>query len=200
MPATALLEQLAKAGVDKAASNDMLSEQDKTRLLDYLQKAHGASAPKSKITLTRKQTTEIKSADAMGKARTIQVEVRKKRTFVKRDPAELAAEAAQAVPVPVEPIPTVPVPVVVEVAPLPAPIEVEVAPPAPEPIIEPVVIETAPEPVVEVATVEAKVETKATKKVSKVAAVTPASILDAETLAKRSRIQTALQSRRVSSS
>jgi translation initiation factor IF-2 len=94
MPATALLEQLAKAGVSKQASMDLLTEQDKTRLLDYLRKSHGQTAPKSKITLTRKQTSEIKSADSTGKARTIQVEVRKKRVFVKRDPAELAAEAA----------------------------------------------------------------------------------------------------------
>ena len=119
MPATALLEQLAKAGVDKSATNDMLSEQDKTRLLDYLRKAHGETAPKSKITLTRKQTTEIKSSDAMGKARTIQVEVRKKRTFVKRDPAELAAEAEQAIQV-VAPVP----------APIPAPIPAPVPAPA----------------------------------------------------------------------
>jgi translation initiation factor IF-2 len=92
MPATALLEQLAKAGVSKEATNDALSEQDKARLLDYLRKAHGETAPKAKITLTRKQTTEIKSADSTGKARTIQVEVRKKRVFVKRE-ADLAAEA-----------------------------------------------------------------------------------------------------------
>ncbi|HZV55188.1 MAG TPA: translation initiation factor IF-2 [Rhodocyclaceae bacterium] len=97
MPATALLEQLAKAGVSKQASNDALSEQDKARLLDYLRKAHGETAPKAKITLTRKQTSEIKAADSSGKARTIQVEVRKKRVFVKRD-AELAAEAAAPVP------------------------------------------------------------------------------------------------------
>jgi len=96
MPATALLEQLAKAGVSKQASADLLTEQDKTRLLDYLRKSHGQTAPKAKITLTRKQTSEIKSADSSGKARTIQVEVRKKRVFVKRDPAELAAEAAAA--------------------------------------------------------------------------------------------------------
>ena len=95
MPAPALLEQLAKAGVSKQESDDTLSEQDKTRLLDYLRKSHGDTVPKAKITLTRKQTTEIKAADSTGKARTIQVEVRKKRIFVKRDPSELAAEAAK---------------------------------------------------------------------------------------------------------
>jgi translation initiation factor IF-2 len=63
-------------------------------LLDYLRKSHGDAAPKAKITLTRKQTSEIRASDSTGKARTIQVEVRKKRVFVKRDPSELAAEAA----------------------------------------------------------------------------------------------------------
>src|SRR5471032_145246 len=53
---------------------------------------HGNKEEKKKITLTRKQTTEIKKSDATGKARTIQVEVRKKRTFVKVDkPAEVVA-------------------------------------------------------------------------------------------------------------
>jgi translation initiation factor IF-2 len=117
MPPLALIEQLAKAGVVKQNSSDTLSEQDKTRLLDYLRKAHGETAPKAKITLTRKQTTEIKAADASGKARTIQVEVRKKRTFIKRD-AEAAVEApveAPVVEVPVEPpVVEAPVEVVVE--------------------------------------------------------------------------------------
>ena len=69
----------------KKAESDALSEDDKSRLLESLRKAHGGGGEKKKITLTRKQTTEIKQADASGKARTIQVEVRKKRVFVKRD-------------------------------------------------------------------------------------------------------------------
>ncbi len=86
MPAGALLEQLAAAGVDGKKEGDKLTEQDKTRLLDYLRKQHGAAAePKKRITLTRKQTTEIKAADSTGKARTIQVEVRKKRVLVRRE-------------------------------------------------------------------------------------------------------------------
>ncbi|MBA4341040.1 MAG: translation initiation factor IF-2 [Methylibium sp.] len=85
-PASTLLEQLQAAGVKKASADDALNEADKERLLDYLRTAHGtASADRKKITLTRKSTSEIKQADASGKARTIQVEVRKKRTFVKRD-------------------------------------------------------------------------------------------------------------------
>ena len=94
MPAGALLEQLSAAGVSAKKEGDKLTEVDKTRLLDYLRKQHGAAAePKKRITLTRKQTTEIKSADSTGKARTIQVEVRKKRVLVRRD-EEAAAPAA----------------------------------------------------------------------------------------------------------
>ena len=92
MPTPVLLEQFEKAGVSKSGPTDAVSEQDKSRLLEYLRKAHGDSTAKSKITLTRKQTTEIKSADATGKARTIQVEVRKKRVFVKRDGADSAMD------------------------------------------------------------------------------------------------------------
>ncbi|KND59524.1 Translation initiation factor 2 [Candidatus Burkholderia verschuerenii] len=95
MPAGVLLEQLQAAGVQKASANDDLSETDKARLLDHLRKSHGsADADKRKITLTRRHTSEIKQSDATGKARTIQVEVRKKRVFVKRD--ETGAEQPEA--------------------------------------------------------------------------------------------------------
>ena len=82
-----LLEQLKAAGVHKQLAEDTLSEHDKTKLLEYLRKVHGASEAKSKITLMRKQTSEIKKSDSTGKSRTIQVEVKKKRVFVKRDAA-----------------------------------------------------------------------------------------------------------------
>ncbi len=91
MPAALLLEQLKRAGVEKSGAADLLTEQDKARLLDYLRRAHGDTEPKGKITLTRKQTSEIRATDSTGRARTVQVEVRKKRTFVKRD--EVSAEA-----------------------------------------------------------------------------------------------------------
>jgi translation initiation factor IF-2 len=85
-PTTTLIEQLTSAGVAKAQATDPLTEADKQKLLSYLQAAHGtASAERKKITLVKKSTTEIKQADATGRARTIQVEVRKKRTFIKRD-------------------------------------------------------------------------------------------------------------------
>ncbi|KAF0835934.1 translation initiation factor 2 (bIF-2) [Methylovorus glucosotrophus] len=87
LPAELLLEQLRGAGVNKAAADDTLTEHDKTSLLEFLRKEHGAQAPKNKITLTRRQNTEIKKTDSSGKARTIQVEVRKKRVLVRRDPS-----------------------------------------------------------------------------------------------------------------
>ncbi|MBU0749614.1 MAG: translation initiation factor IF-2 [Gammaproteobacteria bacterium] len=88
-----LLDQLKAAGVGKAAPSDALTESDKQKLLAYLQASHGtASADRKKITLVKKSTSEIKQADATGKARTIQVEVRKKRTFIQRD------EGAESVP------------------------------------------------------------------------------------------------------
>ncbi|HCY64586.1 MAG TPA: translation initiation factor IF-2 [Oxalobacteraceae bacterium] len=102
MPADLLLTQLRAAGVEKSSASDTLSKEDKDKLLGHLRRAHGATADgeKKKITLTRKETTEIKQADATGKSRTIQVEVRKKRTFVQREePAAPAAEAAPAAPV-----------------------------------------------------------------------------------------------------
>jgi translation initiation factor IF-2 len=81
-----LLEQLRSAGVAKSSPTDALSDADKQKLLGYLQASHGtASADRKKITLVKKSTSEIKQADSTGKARTIQVEVRKKRTFIKRD-------------------------------------------------------------------------------------------------------------------
>ena len=99
-PAATLLEQLKSAGVAKNSPEDSLTESDKERLLEHLRSAHGMSSggDRKKITLTRKSTSEIKQADASGKARTIQVEVRKKRTFIKRDdiPGGSSAEDAAA--------------------------------------------------------------------------------------------------------
>jgi translation initiation factor IF-2 len=99
-----LIEQLSAAGVSVKGVDDALTDQDKARLLDYLRGKHGAKEPKSKITLTRKQTTEIKTADGSGKSRTIPVEVRKKRVLVKREAPVLGEETpveAPEVPAPV---------------------------------------------------------------------------------------------------
>ncbi|MDE2613722.1 MAG: translation initiation factor IF-2 [Burkholderiales bacterium] len=95
-PTAALLEQLQSAGVSKQSPDDALTEPDKERLLEFLRTSHGTTpgAERKKITLVKKSTTEIKQADASGRARTIQVEVRKKRVFVKRDEAAPPEEAA----------------------------------------------------------------------------------------------------------
>ncbi len=90
-----LLEQLKSAGVAKTAASDPLTESDKQHLLSYLQASHGTASPeRKKITLVKKLTSEIKQADGTGKARTIQVEVRKKRTFIRRDDGSDATESA----------------------------------------------------------------------------------------------------------
>ena len=98
-----LLDQLKSAGVAKATSSDKLTESDKQKLLAHLKASHGTAGERKQITLVTRSTSEIKQADASGKARTIQVEVRKKRTFVKRDesteaPAQAAAPESVAEP------------------------------------------------------------------------------------------------------
>ncbi len=168
MPAGALLEQLAAAGVDGKKEGDKLTEQDKTRLLDYLRKQHGAAAePKKRITLTRKQTSEIKAADSSGKSRTIQVEVRKKRVLVRREEEVVAA------PVPEPVLEEAPV---LEVAPTPTPEPVEPTAPA---------ATAAPEPV-EAAPAEVVKKTKKTKApAAPPVTAGPASHLSAEEIASR---------------
>jgi translation initiation factor IF-2 len=103
LPTALLLEQLKSAGVNKSNANDLMSETDKAALLEHLRKEHGTLAPKNKITLTRKSSTEIKKTDNTGKARTIQVEVRKKRVIEQRDeliaPIELTPEVPVSEPV-----------------------------------------------------------------------------------------------------
>ncbi len=161
LQAELLIEQLKAAGVNKVSPTDNLTEQDKTALLDYLRKGHGTEAPKNKITLMRKQVTEIKKSDSSGKARTIQVEVRKKRVLVKRD---LVNEAPVEEPTPLqEPIqePVVETPVVVE--------EVKIE------IPEPVVVE------------EVKTEAPAPAAVEPQPAKSRAEVLGAEQLALREK-------------
>ena len=82
----ALLKQLTAAGVAASSADAPLSASDKGKLLDYLRKQHGAADESAgkRITLTRKSTTELRTADASGKSRTVQVEVRKKRVLVTR--------------------------------------------------------------------------------------------------------------------
>ncbi len=79
LPIELLLEQLQAAGVAKKLEGDTVSEQEKSQMLEHLRSAHGSS--KNKITLVRSEKTAIKKTDSTGKSRTIQVEVRKKRTL-----------------------------------------------------------------------------------------------------------------------
>ncbi|MDR0672063.1 MAG: translation initiation factor IF-2 [Zoogloeaceae bacterium] len=130
MPLEALQEQLAKAGVRNRDAGNEISDRDKTRLLDFLRRVHG-EGNKTKITLTRKETSQIKSTDAHGRAHTVQVEVRRKRVLVKRDPE--AAEKPRAVAPPVEEIPPPATSGVEEVS---APQPEAIAPPAPSPAQE----------------------------------------------------------------
>jgi translation initiation factor IF-2 len=96
LPVELLLEQLQAAGVAKKQDTDPVSEQDKSQLLEHLRSAHGSS--KNKITLVRRETTAIKKSDSTGKSRTIQVEVRKKRTVAPTG-ADTPKETAQKVEV-----------------------------------------------------------------------------------------------------
>jgi len=167
MQAGSLLEQLQKAGVAKKQADDLLSEQDKSRLLEYLRRSHGQGEAKTKITLTRKETTEIRQQDSHGKSHTVQVEVRKKRVLVKRDAAEPRAPLSSGAAFPVAPEGVVAVAEpLIEVIPPPT-IEIE-APAAvavkAQPVLEQkvaAVVAVAAEPVVEVKAqpvVEARVE------------------------------------------
>ena len=144
LPTDLLLEQLRAAGVEKSAADDTVTEQDKAGLLDYLSKKHGVREPKSKITLTRKETTEIKKADSTGKSRTIQVEVRKKRVLVKRD-AVVPTEEVAAPPVVQEtPAETIPAPIEPETASEAATAEVVIPPVAETSSVDTEIIETPP--------------------------------------------------------
>ena len=96
-----LLEQLKAAGIEKGSEDDSITEKDKTVLLEHLQKAHGSadSGARKKITLIKRESSEIRQADSAGRTRTVQVEVRKKRVLVKagdKAPEAVAPEAAPA--------------------------------------------------------------------------------------------------------
>ncbi|WP_372763947.1 translation initiation factor IF-2 N-terminal domain-containing protein, partial [Litorivivens sp.] len=94
-PVDRLLKQMKEAGLKHQAAEEVVSDADKQVLLAFLKNSHGetASAPK-KITLKRKTLSTLKTGSGAAK-KTVSVEVRKKRTYVKRDPAELAAETAE---------------------------------------------------------------------------------------------------------
>jgi translation initiation factor IF-2 len=94
-PVERLLEQLKEAGIEAANADAEISDEQKVKLLDHLRNSHGKTAAKtggkSKITLKRKTTSELKS----GGAKTVNIEVRKKRTFTKGATVSLEDEAKE---------------------------------------------------------------------------------------------------------
>jgi len=94
-PVERLLEQLNEAGLKAENADSLISDEEKMKLLDYLRNSHGksddaAGEGKKKITLKRKTTTELKLGG--GGRKTVNVEVRKKRTYVKRSDVEVDSE------------------------------------------------------------------------------------------------------------
>jgi translation initiation factor IF-2 len=91
-PVDTLLTQMRDAGLPHVSADDGVSDEQKQQLLGHLRKAHGAAeAEPKKITLKRKTTTTIKTTGTSGKAKTVAVEVRQKRTYVKREVLEAEA-------------------------------------------------------------------------------------------------------------
>jgi translation initiation factor IF-2 len=100
VPVERLIVQLDEAGIKVAGAEDVLSEDAKLELLTHLRRAHGkqeaaAASPRS-ITLKRKSHGELKLAGGQGRARTVNVEVRSKRTYTRRDVLEEQARLQQA--------------------------------------------------------------------------------------------------------
>lgn len=106
-----LLDQLKAAGINKDSEEAKITEKDKTALLEHLQKEHGSAdtGSRKKITLTKRETSEIRQADSAGRTRTVQVEVRKKRVLVKRGDEAAKAEEAPAEEKPAASAPTKPI-------------------------------------------------------------------------------------------
>ena len=101
IPPETLLRQLEAAGIAAKSADDALADDEKEKLFHYLRASHGAGdegAAKKKITLKRKSTSQVIQSTRTGASRTVQVEVRKKRTFIKRT-------AIEEVPAPVEETP-----------------------------------------------------------------------------------------------
>ncbi|MGB0503698.1 MAG: translation initiation factor IF-2 N-terminal domain-containing protein, partial [Thalassolituus sp.] len=89
-----LLSQMKEAGLPQKAEADSVNDEQKQSLLAFLKKSHGeADAAPKKITLKRKVTTTLKTGQGGKKA--VNIEVRKKRTYVKRDDTDTAAETAR---------------------------------------------------------------------------------------------------------
>ena len=89
-----LLSQMKEAGLPQKAEDEKVTDEQKQSLLQFLKKSHGeATGEPKKITLTRKVTHTLKTGQGGKKA--VNIEVRKKRTYVKREDVDLAAEKAR---------------------------------------------------------------------------------------------------------
>jgi translation initiation factor IF-2 len=101
VPVDKLLAQLDEAGIKVGSSDDTISDDAKLELLTHLRRAHGQEEPTSgnaaprRITLKRKSQSELRLSGAQGRSRTVNVEVRKKRTYIKRDVLEQQAQEEQ---------------------------------------------------------------------------------------------------------
>jgi translation initiation factor IF-2 len=99
VPVDRLLVQLDQAGIKVDGPEARISDEAKLELLTHLRRSHGSEADGDgaprKITLKRKTQSELKLASAQGRARTVNVEVRRKRTYIKRDVLEEQARAQQ---------------------------------------------------------------------------------------------------------
>src|SRR5437879_9917518 len=99
VPVDRLLVQLDQAGIKVSGPDARISDDAKLELLTHLRRSHGSDADSDgaprKITLRRKTQSELKLASAQGRARTVNVEVRRKRTYIKRDVLEEQARAQQ---------------------------------------------------------------------------------------------------------
>ena len=98
VPVDRLLTQLEEAGIPVEGAEDKISDEAKLELLTYLRESHGREAPVAtprKITLKRKTQSELRQPVGQGRARTVNVEVRKKRTYIKRDVLEEQARQQQ---------------------------------------------------------------------------------------------------------
>ncbi|HEX4647667.1 MAG TPA: translation initiation factor IF-2 [Steroidobacteraceae bacterium] len=99
VPVDRLLVQLDQAGIKVSGPDARISDDAKLELLTHLRRSHGSEADSDgaprRITLKRKTQSELKLASAQGRARTVNVEVRRKRTYIKRDVLEEQARAQQ---------------------------------------------------------------------------------------------------------
>ena len=152
IPLERFLEQLKEAGLSADAPDDVISEAEKAKLLAHLRQRHGKTATEQetaspkRITLKRSTKTELKQSSSPGStAKTVSVEVRKQKTYIKRAETPVGAEAVEAEQPKAAPEEQQQPPQVVEqaAAPIPPQIQLEVQTPEPEPTPT---VEAAPEP------------------------------------------------------